>query len=227
MKRILTEYTHHTGKLSAPVKLAVISDLHNEPYDDLLDMIRGADALLVPGDISNRYTQEYDVGAAFLRDAARTLPTFFSLGNHEVLQPRFPQMMRCFERSGAAILVNHYARFGELWIGGWFNPIDVKRPCMLNRFEKLEGPKVIMCHRPEHFVRLMSDRDIDLAVAGHAHGGQIRLGRQGVYSPGQGLFPRYTRGVVNGRLIISAGVGNPAHMPRWGNPREVLMITMD
>jgi len=25
-------------------------------------------------------------------------------------------------------------------------------------------------------------------------------------------------------MIISAGAGNPARMPRWGNPPEVLLI---
>ena len=48
-----------------------------------------------------------------------------------------------------------------------------------------------------------------------------------MYSPGQGLFPRYTRGVVDGRMVISAGAGNPSRMPRWGNPCEVLRITLD
>ena len=68
---------------------------------------------------------------------------------------------------------------------------------------------------------------MDLVVAGHAHGGQIRIGNQGLYAPGQGLFPRYTRGLADGRMIISAGAGNPAGAPRWGNPCEVLRITLD
>ena len=64
-------------------------------------------------------------------------------------------------------------------------------------------------------------------MAGHAHGGQIRVSGRGVFSPGQGLFPRYTYGVVDGRMVISAGAGNPVHLPRWGNPCEVLRITLD
>ena len=64
-------------------------------------------------------------------------------------------------------------------------------------------------------------------MAGHAHGGQIRVAGRGVFSPGQGLFPRYTCGVVDGRMVISAGAGNPVHLPRWGNPCEVLRITLD
>ena len=84
--RKVTYYEHHTGKLEKPLTFAVISDLHNEPYEDLFPLIEGADALLVPGDICDRYRQQFDRGLAFLTDAAQKLPTFFSLGNHETKQ---------------------------------------------------------------------------------------------------------------------------------------------
>ena len=86
--------------------------------------------------------------------------------------------------------------------------------------------RILLSHRPEVF-EVYSDFGIDLALTGHAHGGQIRIGGQGIYAPGQGLLPRLTRGVVDDKMIISTGAGNPARMPRWGNPCEVLLIRMD
>ena len=227
MKRILTHYDFHTGKLTKPLTLAVISDLHNEPYEDLFPMIEGADALLVPGDISDRYRQRYDRGVAFLAEAAKRLPTFYSLGNHEARQKNYQDLRKQLDETGAEILINRHVRFGEVWIGGWYDPLIVKEPEELDAFEKLNGAKILLCHKPEEFMRRMRERDIDLAVAGHAHGGQIRLGQQGVFAPGQGIFPRYTHGIEDGRMIISAGVGNPAMMPRWNNPREALIIHLD
>ncbi len=225
--RKVTCYEHHTGKLTSPMTFAVISDLHNEPYDDLFPLVSGADALLVPGDISDRYRKQYDRGLAFLTEASRRMPTFFSLGNHETRQEDYRALRRELDQTGAEVLVNRFVRFGEAVIGGWYDPKIVKEPDMLDRFVCEEGPKVLLCHKPEMYIRHMRGRDIDLVVAGHAHGGQIRLGSQGVYAPGQGLFPRYTRGVVDGRMIISAGVGNPVRLPRWNNPCEVLLIHMD
>ena len=35
-------------------------------------------------------------------------------------------------------------------------------------------------------------RSIDLVLSGHAHGGQVRIGEQGLYAPGQEFFPKYT-----------------------------------
>ena len=48
--RKLTKYHIHTGRLTRPVDFAVVSDLHDEPYDDLWPLLDGADALLVPGE---------------------------------------------------------------------------------------------------------------------------------------------------------------------------------
>lgn len=225
--RKVTYYEHHTGKLQKPLTLAVVSDLHNEAYEDLFPLIKGADALLVPGDISDRYRQEWNRGIAFLTDAAKLLPTFFSLGNHEARQEKYAKLKTALYHTGAEILINRHVRFGEVWIGGWYDPAVVKEPERLSALEREEGAKILLCHKPEQYMKRMRARDFDLVVAGHAHGGQIRIFDQGLYAPGQGILPKLTRGVVDGRMIISAGAGNPVHMPRWGNPCEVLLIRVD
>ena len=226
-ERVLTSYRIHTGKLSAPVTFAVVSDLHDEPYEDLWPLIEGADALLVPGDVCDRYRQSSSRGAAFLREAARRMPTFFSVGNHETRLSNYRALISELESTGAEVLVNRYVRFGECWIGGWYLPEIVRVPDMLDRFEALEGVKVLLCHKPEYYIKYMRGRALDLVAAGHAHGGQIRVAGRGLYSPGQGILPRYTRGVVDGRMVISAGAGNPVRLPRWNNPCEALKIVLD
>ena len=226
MRRV-AYYEHHTGRLTKPVTLAVVSDLHNEEYEDIFPLIEGADALLVPGDISDRYQQEYAYGLEFLKEAAKRLPTFFSLGNHEVRQKKYSKLKSELYHTGAHILINRHVRFGELWIGGWYNPKEIKEPERLGALEREQGVKILLCHKPEAYWKRMRGRDFDLVIAGHAHGGQIRIWNQGLYSPGQGILPRLTRGKYDEKMIVSAGAGNPAHMPRWGNPCEILLIHMD
>jgi predicted MPP superfamily phosphohydrolase len=226
-QRTLTPYRFDTPKLTQPVRFLVVSDLHNEPFDDLLPLMEQADAVLVPGDISNRYRQEYGEGLHFLRESAKRKPTFFAPGNHEVKQKEYPQLMAEAYQTGAEVLVNRFVRFGEVWIGGWYDPKKVEEPDGMDAFEQLEGFKLLLCHKPEHYMRRLKNRAVDLTVAGHAHGGQIRIGGQGIYAPGQLLFPRYTKGWENGgKLLISAGAGNPCGMPRWNNPPEVLLLTL-
>ena len=54
IQRMVTPYELHTGKLEKPLRFLIISDLHSEPFDDLLPLMEQADAVLVPGDVSNR-----------------------------------------------------------------------------------------------------------------------------------------------------------------------------
>lgn len=227
MPRSLIQYRLESAKLHEELRFLVVSDLHNEPFDDLLPLAEGVDAVLVPGDISNRYRQEYAQGIAFLRACARLRPTFFAPGNHEIRQENYAELMAEARLTGAEVLVNRHVPFRGLWIGGWYQPEDVEEPETLDAFEREAGFKLLLCHKPEKYMKLLRHRRIDLTVAGHAHGGQIRIGQQGIYAPGQLLFPRYTRGWEDGgRLLISAGAGNPCRMPRWNNPPEVLLLRL-
>ena len=224
--RTVSNYAWHTNKLTKPMRLAVVSDLHDMPYEDLWPLISDADCLLVPGDVADRYRKSYRVGLRFLREASRRVPTFFSPGNHEIRLKDRRKILDALRRNPATLLFNDYIRFGELWIGGWYRPAELGMRDITGEFERLEGCKIMMCHRPEDYWKHLRGRDIDLVLAGHAHGGQIRIKEQGLYAPGQGIFPRLTKGVADGRMIIGAGASNPVWVPRWGNPCEVVRIEL-
>ena len=95
----------------------------------------------------------------------------------------------------------------------------------LDEFCTQKGYKILLCHHPEYYPRYLKGREIDLILSGHAHGGQIRILGQGLYAPGQGVFPRLTSGVVDGRLVISRGLSNNTVVPRWFNEPEIVYIT--
>ena len=55
--------------------------------------------------------------------------------------------------------------------------------------------KLLLTHYPEYFLGKLNDYDIDLAITGHAHGGQVRLPFiGGLYAADQGLFPKLCDG---------------------------------
>lgn len=92
-------------------------------------------------------------------------------------------------------------------------------------FLSQEKPKILLCHHPEYYDKYLKDINIDLIIAGHAHGGQIRLFGQGLFSPGQGYFPKYTSGIYDGKLVVSRGLSNTIKcIPRLFNPRELIYI---
>lgn len=87
---------------------------------------------------------------------------------------------------------------------------------------------ILMSHHPEYFP--LVPKEIDLILSGHAHGGQLRMYNLfkrewfGLWSPGQGWWPKWTRGVYEGRLVVSPGLSNTTWIPRIGNPTEIVYI---
>lgn len=225
--RRITVYPWHTGKLSRPVRLLVVSDLHNEAYADILPLLTDVDVLLMPGDAADRYRQTFDKAMDFIALASARVPTFFGVGNHEMKLKNFPDFRLALSRTDATLLFNSFQRWGELVIGCWYRPENYGHRDMLPAMEAEDGVKILMCHKPEDYIHRLRDSKVDLVLSGHAHGGQIRLGGQGLYAPGQGIFPQYTRGIVDEKMIISAGASNNVCIPRFGNPCEVLLIELD
>lgn len=247
-KIVSTLYRVPCSKLSRPVRLAVASDLHGNPYDRAVELLREAkpDVILVPGDLTDYEAILSDDPKIFdfLRACASIAPTFYSIGNHETScyrsenffrkpkkQPIPPEFTERVSKTGAFLLRNEAVSFGELTICGLDSGLDgkINKPDAdaLASFATLSGVRVLLCHHPEYYVPYISKTDIDLTVCGHAHGGHWRFFGRGVYAPDQGLFPKYTSGILDGgRCVISRGLGDHTYIPRLFNPRELVIIDL-
>ncbi|MBP5460205.1 MAG: metallophosphoesterase [Clostridia bacterium] len=221
----VTKYQKVSPKVHRPYRLILLTDIHNKPFDRLVQQVAGEkpDAILVAGDIVDRHRKTWKRALPFLRACADVAPTFFSYGNHEV---KFP-IVRAEDiaETGAVLLDNSCIRFGDLVFGGQTPKADTS---WLEGFEEQEGYRILLNHHPEYWVKWgLRERDIDLILAGHAHGGQWRFFDRGVLAPGQGLMAKYVRGEY-GNMIVSTGCSNTAAplVPRFFNPREIVVITV-
>lgn len=108
-------------------------------------------------------------------------------------------------------------------IGGAVHARDHKPETeWLPTFAGQAGYHILLSHHPEFFP-LIPD-SVDLILSGHAHGGQWRIFGHGVWSPGQGWWPKWTRGMYDGRLVVSTGLSNTTWIPRIGNPTEIVYL---
>ena len=56
----------------------------------------------------------------------------------------------------------------------------------------------------------------------------MRIGKQGIYSPGQWLFPRLTSGFYeDGRLLVSRGMTNATWAPRINCECELIILHLE
>ena len=190
-------------------------------------------------------TQKYVL--PFLRACCALAPTFLSLGNHE--KAVCGEDLQRIRDTGCVLLDNSWTTYNGMVLGGLTShfvldfrrlrekkherypdrgsePRVIKEPetGWLEEFERQAGYRILLCHHPEYYPRYLKRRDIDLVLSGHAHGGQWRIGSQGIFAPSQGLFPRLTDGVHDGRLVISRGLSNRAPVPRLNNPPEIVYV---
>ena len=199
-----------SDKITQPLTFAFAADFHNGDADEALSLMRGCDAILIGGD----------------------------LGNHERLLPDIAEYLPLVQKSDVTVLDDCFVDFRGITLGGVSSArkmpgmppvraqMDAKKP-FLQAMAARDGFKLLLCHHPEYFAPLVQGLDIDLTLAGHAHGGQVRIGSQGIYSPGQGLFPKLTSGFYfDDKLFISRGMTNSACAPRLWCPCELVMVRL-
>ena len=160
---------------------------------------------------------------SFLRQASAVAPVFLSFGNHE--RTLTPEDREFFRRYSINVLDNEDIETAVnnnfIIVGGLSEEPD---EAWLYRFSQKDGLRLLLCHNPEYYDSLIRQTDIDLIVSGHNHGGQIRIFGKGLAGGGGNLFPKYDKGLFDGRLAVSAGCANTAAIPRFGNPRELVLI---
>ena len=233
------------GKVKAPLKLALVTDLHSCYYGknqlQLIKMIakESPDVILLSGDIfDDRLTQTN--ARIFIEGIADKYPCFYVTGNHEFWSKKETEIKEYLASKGVTVLEKDACTVN---IGG--NNIDicgVDDPTFMSskeweaRLDEAQNAsdatnyRILLSHRPEK-VDVYEKYDFDLIVCGHAHGGQWRIPftKRGVAAPNQGLLPAYVDGLYeleNGsEMIVSRGLARERMpYPRFFNHPEVVMI---
>ena len=106
-----------------------------------------------------------------------------------------------------------------------------KSNLLFNELESKNGIKIILSHYPENFAAIGEESynkyTFNIMFSGHAHGGQFILPFiGGLFAPGQGILPKYYRGIhgEKNKLIISRGLGNSGFPLRLFNRPEVIVV---
>ncbi len=222
------------------LKIALTSDLHGEEPDIPIALLEKhkPDIIAAPGDIFEMRSGLKEAekrrinskGFEFLERAAKIAPLFYSLGNHDA----FPtdDERRQIKETGAIFLDNEYISFKGINIGGlssggsnrYFKKTHEPSTELIKSLSSLSGFKLLLNHHPEYYEKYIKDTSIDLTLSGHAHGGQWIILGKSIFAPGQGIFPKYTNGLYENRLIVSRGMGGLTKIPRIGNSAEIIFI---
>ncbi len=232
-------------------RIVQISDLHNAEFGKHQSRLLGAvketssDLIAVTGDLIDSRHTDVEKAMDFIVGAVRIAPVYYVTGNHEARTGQYAILKKKMEDAGVSILKNEGAeiRRGKDFIRllGLEDPAFADQRGSNAENAALVGAKlksmqsedgaytVLLSHRPELFDAYAAN-GIDLALCGHAHGGQIRLPLiGGLFVPNQGLFPKYSEGVHEKgqtKMAVSRGLGNSIAPVRINNRPELVVITL-
>ena len=245
----ITNATIEQTKVKSPLRIALISDLHNRSYGDNNEKLTGKireqspDVILLAGDIvSQNSTSDNDF--KYLHNLIFKLceiaPVYFSIGNHERFHPKLETICSFVTDAGGIVLDNEYTDIelcgNPVRIGGisYYRSWDEPANTYLKEFTSVDDSTLtlLLCHNPEFYDWGIEDYPIDLIVSGHAHGGMVKLPLIGpLYAPEQGWFPEYAAGLYkgeNGYLAVTTGLSSsPYYIPRVFNRPEIMIIDIE
>ena len=244
-------YQETSKKVSRNIRIAVISDIHNREYgehnDELITDLRllKPDLILFPGDMVIREQDDDQPVLNLVSEAAAIAPCYGVLGNHEserIYSLNDKELPERFAKAGLKLLRNasetiHIGQdaiqlFGVEGTAYGFEEYG-GREFMENAERDPNAYAIVMAHIPILFDTQLSEFDFDLGIAGHVHGGIVKLPLIGdLYTHEEGFFPKYTAGKYildrQQSLIISAGLGDSKSFPpRFNNPPELVVIDIN
>ncbi len=215
---IWIEVTHHTlkAKIKTPLKIAHLTDLHISEYGyrerNLLKLLRNEvpDVILISGD-SISQDGNYIIVSKFLRELSAPLGVWLVRGNWEHWHPNENEL-KIYTEVGIHFLNNANAQIRrDISIIG-LDDSTAGNPDMNAAFTSVPDSnfKIGVFHSPAYFSRHASA--FDLVLAGHTHGGQVRIPFLPPLWVPQGSGP-YIEGWYSGKgtdskMYVSRGIGN-------------------
>lgn len=257
MQNNTVDVTNYNIKSTECGKLRIVqlSDLHSKPFAKALKITKelNPDIICITGDYINDKCKSKDKMLAYGKELVKIAKVYYITGNHERRLENFESIMQELSDIGFIVLLNRISVYNDKGfdvniLGLDENQADFKDykarkngtfvyKDMSPYFAELEnksGFKIALSHFPENFENVKemnySQYDFDIQLSGHAHGGQFCLPFIGpVFSPGQGLFPKYAKGSFGDRpkLIVSRGLGNAEFPFRLFNHPEINVININ
>ncbi len=184
----------------------------------------------VPGHARESANGDADECGAIL-SGIRCPLRFSSLGNHDTVD--IPGALDALRRHGHSPLYNQFVpldlRGDRIWIAGVADAyFDVPNlPAAIPK-RKANEPVILLGHEPDFADTVARYHPVDLMLAGHTHGGQVRLPfMPPMFLPAMGV--KYISGLFSvgkTQLYVNRGLGT-MHLPfRLNCPPELTLLTL-
>ena len=233
-------------------RIAQLSDIHLDDYTEpflLRDAVKqinrmNPDAVFLTGDFVTHglVPKRFELGTAWqcanLLNQIQCPNRYGVLGDHDVVVGS-QEVTKALTANSITMLVNEYVpieRSGaRFWLAGLDDPVaglpnpEKTIPESIRNIP--DEPIVLLSHAPDYaddLLKLPSGKAVSLMLAGHSHGGQIRLPWIGPLNlPEMGR--KYVEGwfrLQNLQLYVNRGLGTVVVPFRFDCPPEITLLTL-
>jgi predicted MPP superfamily phosphohydrolase len=229
-------------------RIVQLSDIHLDEYTEpffLEHIVHRVNALapdlvLITGDFITHGSLSFIAARHALRRCAEILTTltaplrYACLGNHDVSYDA-PEVVRVLAAHNTPVLVNQYLPIerngGRLWLCGLDDPATSHPDLNLTVPANPDGPVILMAHEPDYADEVIAHPRgpfVNLMLAGHSHGGQIRLPFLGplILPPFAEKYPEGYYRFNQLQLYVNRGIGTVGLPFRLNCPPEITVITL-
>jgi len=219
-----------------------LSDLHGANFGKnqsrLIKMVKNRhfDLVAVTGDMVDARNPDIRPGITLAARMRTLAPVFFVNGNHEVASRRWPELRAGLQEHNVEILENRTVAISRggatLLLSGLKYPWRRAGLSNLPAYALEQRPdtvRVLLAHDPAIF-REATQKEVDLVLSGHTHGGQVCLPFVGaLFNPDGKLFPKnaagfFRQGKTN--LYINRGLGTSVLPFRFLARPEMALIRL-
>jgi uncharacterized protein len=229
-------------------RIVQISDIHLDEYTEPFFLERivskvntlAADLVLLTGDFITHGAFTFMEGTHAANRCAEIFTTLTAplryaiLGNHDVAVDA-PMVIRALSSKGTPVLVNQYLPIerngARIWLCGVDDPSTSHPDLNLAVPAKPDGPVILMAHEPDYADTVIAHPRgslVDLMLAGHSHGGQVRLPFVGplILPPMGEKYPEGYYRFNQMQLYVNRGIGTVGLPFRWNCPPEITLLTL-
>jgi len=226
------------------LRVVIVSDVHGKQFGpDSRTLIRAVkklspDMIAITGDLIE-HPGQMEMVPPLARGLADIAPTYYVTGNHEWAKKVVPELQRVLEETGVTSLPNKtipLERDGQrIFLMGLDDPNGIAGQKTVGELaDELretagEGFILLLAHRNNRAADYAA-AGIDLTLAGHAHGGLIRLPfTDGLVGPAREWLPTHTSGLYElpyGQMVVSRGLGNVGRTLRLFNRPHLPLVIL-
>ena len=227
-------YGQIKDKNLAGLRVVFVSDLHYKPYEKFR-LVRDVkkiqeqnpDIVLFGGDFVNGHKRisslKPDIIAKELGKIESKYGSFAVLGNHDVWHDAHG-ITKSLEDNNITVLKNSNKKIDNFYIAG-IEDLQTQNPDLEKALPNKNAPIILLSHSPDIFEKV--PESVNLTLAGHVHGGQVKLPKKGAILVPSKFGTKYAEGFFNDmgrKMLVSKGVGTSILPIRFLCPPEIVVI---